>query len=128
MNLASEGCFGSGTMTITLDDGEDLQSHVLQHAVNKAIGDGCWNVTLIIAPDMASREGKTLLDFGFRVAGTVSEGTVTKLKLMKQLRRSPDGSPSIDERLAILATDTPRLAPTDFERGAIANAPKLKVY
>jgi hypothetical protein len=106
MNLTTE----NGAMTVTLDEDERPEAHLIQHAIGIATARGVWNVYLILSPMMANTAGSTLLGLGFHMAGSVDG----KLKLVKALRTSGEAG------CRILATDTPTLGPTDFERGAIA--------
>ena len=99
----------------SLEPGETLQEHVLTAAIdNSRIDQSCWNLYLLLPPQLWNLNHDMLRNHGFDVAGTVTTDNVTYLRLKKSIRTS--GGSQILE----LALPTPKVPPSDHERAAIA--------
>ena len=105
---------GGSTMTLELEAGEELQRHVLQAAVTRAVTDpNMWAVYLIILPAVANANKDLLLECGFLYSGNLSRGNETFLRCKRHIRTSGEAGGSN------LAVAQPTLSPTDMERHAI---------
>ncbi len=103
---------------ITLDKGEDLDVQHLDIAVRHVDDDpaGIWNVELILEPRAMNHHVDALRDRRFEIAGNLSVGNVTFIRMRKFLRRSSDGWAAFTNPLAMTPTPIP---PSDTERRAV---------
>jgi|ERR1017187_232148 hypothetical protein len=106
----------AASFTIELEVGEELQRHVLQAAITRAIIDpNTWSVFLIVTPTVANMEQDMLRELGFVITGNLQRGTVTFLKLKRHIRTSGEAGSGATSELAV---PMPMLASSDFERQA----------
>jgi hypothetical protein len=104
---------------VTLDPGEELSIARLELAVHRIALDpvGLWNIELVIPAAQKTIHQVALDQMGFVPAGNLTSGTVTSIRMWKNLRRSGDGHAALTDYNRVnagLSTDTTacRIAPS----------------
>ena len=111
------------TTTLELDQDEELQRHVLQSAISRAVTDpNLWSVFLIVTPTVANQEQDMLRELGFTIAGNLQRGAHTFLKLKRHIRTSGEAGGAGSGTTGELAVPMPMLPSSHFEKQAIEQA------